>query len=255
MKREGTMTDTQQAQQQTAQISATSQWLRLARITALTMAAWSIALQAFAGVFIPPVLVLGLVFLVFSFFLRGERRRLGLAYAIVTAIAFLGNVPVIVDDLVHIDSAPTFVLTLVSLLAAAMAVVAGLGAFFGWSATPIRGVAVAAVVVLVLGSVVSIAASTNATNDVAAGSDVSVVAQRIEFSPDTLVMDEAAEGVWIDNRDGIYHTFTIEALGIDVEIPAFKSRRIDLNAAPGTYSYVCTIPGHETMTGALIIEG
>jgi hypothetical protein len=30
-------------------------------------------------------------------------------------------------------------------------------------------------------------------------------------------------GVWIDNWDGIYHTFTIEELDVDVELPALKS--------------------------------
>lgn len=249
------MTDTQQAQQQPTQISTTTQWMGLARITALVMAAWSIVLQAFAGVLIPPVLVIGLVFLAFGLFLSGERRRLGLAYAIVTAIAFLLNVPVIVDDLVHIDSAPTFILTLVSLLAAVVAVVAGFGAFFGWATTPIRGVAIAAVVLLSVGAVVSVAASANTTNDAALDGDVTVVAQKIQFNPDALVMGESASGVWIDNKDGIYHTFTIEELGVDVEIPALKSRRLDLSGPPGTYAYICTIAGHEAMTGTLTIEG
>lgn len=249
------MTDTQETQQQAAQTSTTTQWMRLARATALAMAAWSVALQAFAGAVIPPVLVIGLIFLVFSFFLNGDRRRLGLAYSIVTAIAFLGNVPVIVDDLVRVDSAPTFILTLVSLLAAVVAVVAGLGAFFRWATTPIRGVLIAAVSLLAVGAVVSVFASANTTNDVALDGDVTVVAQSVKFNPEAVMVGESASGVWIDNKDGIYHTFTIEALGIDVEIPALKSRRVDLTAPPGTYEYICTIAGHESMTGVLVVEG
>jgi plastocyanin len=169
--------------------------------------------------------------------------------------AFLGNVPVIVDDLVHIDSAPTFVLTVVSVLAAVVAVVAGLGVFFGWNTTPIRAVAVGAGAVLAIGMVVSVTASLNTTSDAAVAGDVEVIAQSISFSPDPVVMSGGAGGVWIDNKDGIYHTFTIEDLDIDVEIPALKSRRVDLEAAPGTYAYICTVPGHESMTGTLIIEG
>lgn len=248
------MTGTQHTEQKAPQTSRTAQWMRVARVTALVMAAWSVALQAFAGVVIPPVLVIGLIFLVFSFFLSGERRRLGLAYSIVTVIVFVGNVPVIVDDLVRIDSAPTFIVTLVSVLAAAAAFVAGLGAFFGWSEAPIRGLAAGAMVILVIGSATSLAASANAPSDAAVDGDAIVIAQQLEFNPDALVVENTTAGVWIDNKDGIYHTFTIEALEIDVEIPALKSRRVEFTASPGTYEYVCTIAGHESMTGTLVVE-
>ena len=42
----------------------------------------------------------------------GERRRLGLVFAIATAALFLGNLPTILDELRHPDSAPAFILTL-----------------------------------------------------------------------------------------------------------------------------------------------
>ena len=56
-------------------------------------------------------------------------------------------------------------------------------------------------------------------------------------------------------RCGIRHTFTIEELGVDLEVPAHKAGRIDIDAAPGIYQFVCSVPGHEAMTGTLIIEG
>ena len=62
-------------------------------------------------------------------------------------------------------------------------------------------------------------------------------------------------GVWVDNRDGIHHTFTIEDLGVDLEIPALKAKRVQFDAPPGTYEIICTVPGHESMTGALTVGG
>lgn len=55
--------------------------------------------------------------------------------------------------------------------------------------------------------------------------------------------------------NGLHHTFTVEALGVNLEIPALKSRRIAFDAPPVTYEFVCTVPGHESMTGTLIVEG
>jgi len=63
-------------------------------------------------------------------------------------------------------------------------------------------------------------------------------------------------GVWVENKDGIRHTLTIEELGVDLDIPALKARRVDFAAAAaGTYTYTCTVPGHENMTGTLVVEG
>ena len=62
-------------------------------------------------------------------------------------------------------------------------------------------------------------------------------------------------GVWVDNRDGIHHTFTIEGLDVDLEIPALKAKRVDFEAPAGTYDVICTVPGHESMTATLSVGG
>jgi plastocyanin len=254
------MTANQQTQPQSTQpdsnqAMATTQWMRLARAAALVMAVWSVLLQVAIGILIPPVLIIGLVFLAFVPFLKGDRRRLGLGYAIFTVVVLLGNVPVIVDDLTRIDSAPTFILAVASVLAGVLAIVAGFAAFFGRQTAALRALATAAVAIVAIGAVASIVVSANAANDLALDGDVEVIAQKILFDPDALVIDTGTTGVWIDNKDGVYHTFTIEELGVDVEIPALKARRVNLDAVPGTYTYICTIPGHENMTGTLTVEG
>lgn len=235
--------------------TATSTWMQVARGTAIGMVVWAVVLHLVARVPVPPVIVIAVIFAGFIPFLRGERRKLGLSYGIVAALLLLANMPGLLDELAHYDSAPSFVLTLASTAIAVVAVVAGFGAFFRWSTTSIRPVLVAAAAVFVVGSGVSVAAFAAAESDPALAADVQVVAEKVEFGPDILTVAAGEAGVWVDNKDGIHHTFAVEELGFELEIPALKSRRVDFEAAPGTYEFVCTVPGHESMTGTLVVEG
>jgi hypothetical protein len=44
-------------------------------------------------------------------------------------------------------------------------------------------------------------------------------------------------------------------LGIDVEVPAFTARRIDIGVSDGAYPVTCLIPGHEAMTATITVGG
>jgi len=245
------MNDTIVRQEQTT----TTTWMRLAQTAAVTMVIWAAVLQITARMVIPPVLVIGLVFLVFVPFLRGERGRLGVAFAAFTTLALVGNLPGIVDELAHPESAPAFILTLLSVVTALVAVTAGLGAFFHWSTSPVKAIALGWAAVFVVGAIGSVAASVTTGSDIALAGDTVVVAEKVQFAPDAINVATGSTGVWVENKDGIRHTLTIEELGVDLDIPALKSRRVDFAAAPGTYTYTCTVPGHEDMTGTLIVEG
>jgi plastocyanin len=236
--------------------TTTTTWLRLARGAAVALVLWSIALQTLAGTVIPPVAVIGAAYLVFAVFSRGLRRRLGLAIAVFSVLAVAGNLPAIVDELRHPESAPAFILTLLAVTAAAVALVAGLGAFRQWSTGNVRRLAVGSASVFVLGAGVSTIAAANTSSDGVLAFDVVVTAEGLAWHPLDVRLDSASSGVWVDNRDGVRHTFTVPQLGIDFEIPALKSRRLDLEtAAPGTYPLICAVPGHESMVGTLIVEG
>lgn len=245
------MSDTMQRQEETT----TTTWMRLARAAAITMVVWSVVLQLTAGAVIPPVLVIGIVFLVLTPFLRGERRRLGVALAVFSTLALVGNLPNIIDELAHPDSAPAFILTLLSVVTAVVAITAGLGASFRWSTSPVKAIAIGWAAVFVVGAIGSVAASATTESDIALAGDTIVVAEKVQFAPDAITVATGSTGVWVENKDGIRHTLTIEELGVDLDIPALKSRRVDFAAAPGTYAYTCTVPGHENMTGTLVVEG
>ncbi len=235
--------------------TGTPEWLRLARGASIAMAVWSVALQLLAGTVIPPVAVIGLAFLVFAVFLKGERRRLGLVLTVFATLAVVGNLPVIADELQNPESAPAFILNLFSLSAVAVAAIAGVNAFRKSATSPIKPIALAATGVFVAGTIVSLLAAAATPSDEALATDVEVTAQQVMWAPEAIVISADATGLWVDNRDGIRHTFTIPELGIDVEVPAWKARRVPIDASPGTYQIICRVPTHEDMTATLTVEG
>lgn len=230
-------------------------WARVARVGTVTMVVWSVALQGFAGEPIPPVAVIGLMFLGFSPFVRPGRRRVSLALAIVAALALAGNIATVVDELSHPESAPAFILTSLSVLGVTLAIVGGLGSFFGWAAGRSRTVIVGLAGVFALSAVASLAIAAGTESHQRLDGDIEVVASGISWEPENVTVEVGGSELWIDNRDGIRHTFTITELGVNVDVPALKSRRVALEAPPGTYTIFCTVPGHETMTGTLTVAG
>jgi hypothetical protein len=114
--------------------------------------------------------------------------------------------------------------------------------------------ATGAAVVFVVGAVLSLIISSGTDSDSVVRGDVELVAAGVQWSDDTIEVARSG-GIWIDSQDGIRHTFGIESEGFEFEIPAFKSRRADIDLDPGTYGFVCTVPGHESMTGTLIVSG
>lgn len=236
-------------------ISTSNGWVRLERIAALAVTVWAIALQISAGAFIPPVAVYGLVFGGLAIFLRAERRKLGLVVAILATLALVGNLPGTIDELGHPESAPAFVLTLFVSLAAIVTALSGLAAFRGWSDDAVRATVISWTGLLTAGVIVALTSAAGVVSAEPAPGDVRVVAQGVAFDTARLVVDEGSTGFWVDNRDGIRHTFTIEEQGQQIDVPALSSQRADLDLAAGEYTVVCVVPGHENMRIDLTVGG
>ena len=51
------------------------------------------------------------------------------------------------------------------------------------------------------------------------------------------------------------HNFSIDALGIDVDIAPGATEQVVINAPAGEYEYYCNVPGHKEagMVGTLIV--
>jgi len=232
----------------------TGNWIRLARAGAITMTAWMILLSALARTVIPPVIGIGLIALVFAIVLRVGRRKTALGAALFAFVALLGDIGGLVDDLANPESTPGFVLTTLVVLGGSVLIVGGLGTFFGRPDQAVRTIATAVPFLGVTLMVFSAIAGSTVPEVEAVDTDIQVVMESIQFQPETVNAD-AGGTLWLDNRDGIRHTFTVEELGVNVDIPALKSARVDLDVPAGTYDVICEVRGHEHMTATLVVEG
>ena len=86
--------------------------------------------------------------------------------------------------------------------------------------------------------------------------DISLEAENMAFSSEELVANAGEITVHLDNHDLWWHTFTIDALGVDLQVPMGATQQITFHAPPGTYRYYCDIPGHEDigMHGKLVVK-
>ncbi|HUR76881.1 MAG TPA: cupredoxin domain-containing protein [Acidimicrobiales bacterium] len=86
--------------------------------------------------------------------------------------------------------------------------------------------------------------------------DLSVTAADVKFEPERLRTHAGDIGIIVKNDDLFWHTLTISDLDANVTVATAGRRRLQLrDVAPGTYEFVCAIPGHESagMTGELVV--
>lgn len=234
-------------------VEARERWARTARWSGIAIVVWAIVTHAIVRVPVPPVIVIGVVFGAFVPFLNARRRKLGLAFGILGGLALLLNLPAVISELARPESAPAFILTLYTTIVVIIVLISGLGVFFGYSADPARALVASGAAVVAIGAVFSVVVAVNTPSDTAAAGDIEVTAEKVEFVPEGISVQAGNVGVWVDNRDGIHHTFTIEELDVDLEIPALKAKRIEFEAPAGSYEVICTVPGHESMTATITI--
>lgn len=234
--------------------SAAATWVRLSRIGAVAALVWSIVLQIIIGAFVPPIAIPGLIFGVLALFLTGERRKLAATTGVLALLAIVGNLPGTVDELSHPSSGVAFSTTLFITLAALVCFVAGLGAAMKWNAPPVRSVLVSAGAIFAAGVAFAVAASAGVSSTDALPDDVTVVAELNQFEPEEIVVAAGETGFWLDNRDGIRHTLSLEGSDVEIDAPGYSSQRAVFDLDPGRYAFFCAVSGHENMRIDLTVE-
>jgi uncharacterized cupredoxin-like copper-binding protein/mono/diheme cytochrome c family protein len=79
----------------------------------------------------------------------------------------------------------------------------------------------------------------------------------IYFEPKEVTIPAATDVTFTLPNDGVtLHNFSIDELGIDVDIDPGATQEVVVNAPPGSYEYYCNVPGHKEagMVGTLIVE-
>jgi plastocyanin len=78
----------------------------------------------------------------------------------------------------------------------------------------------------------------------------------LKFSSTALSATSGQITVAMANHDLFWHTFTVDALGVDLKVPVGGEQTVTFNAPPGTYTFYCAVPGHDLagMRGTLVVR-
>lgn len=231
-------------------------WRRVAAIVAVAIAAWVILVTLATGEIIPPVVIIAAAFIVAWGFTRWRPNRITFGvFGGIGLATVLTNVPFVLEDLSHPESAFGFSTTLLTLLASILAVLVGITAWRSLSERTASRATVAAGAILVVGIAVSTILALGLEDDPAEAGDIPLSADAAEWVPESLNATAGTVAVYVENLDPIRHTFAIDALDLEVELPASTGRRIEFTAPAGSYEFFCTVPGHENMVGTIEVGG
>ncbi|MCB9373980.1 MAG: cupredoxin domain-containing protein [Microthrixaceae bacterium] len=165
----------------------------------------------------------------------------------------VADAPALVDDLAHPDTFATFFPAAVAVVAGIVGAVGLVGFLRRWPvrAAGLTGVLSAAVVLVALA--VGLVATVGAGSDVPRQGDLAVTVADGAWVPDRLTALASGDvAVYVTNDDLRRHTFTIDELGVDLEVPAGVSRRVAFTARPGTYELRSTVRADD-LTGTLVV--
>ena len=228
-------------------------WRRLCAIALVVSAVGDMAVQLLARTVIPPLLVFAFLSLVSAGLLRRPGRAGPIAALVVATLALLAGVPFVQGALAHPESPIDFLHGITSMVFRLTAAGAAIATLRHWSPAAARSTSMGLAAVSALAVIATLAATLLGGSDAALAGDVTVQARNATWGPQTLSVD-AGNGVLVDNADGFRHTFSVRDTDLSVELPAWQSKRVAVDLAPGSYELFCAVPGHEAMTGTLEVR-
>lgn len=204
---------------------------------------------------IPPVLIFGGLYLALAALvwrLIENRWIAGIAGGLALA-GLAANAPFLAEDLSHPETWATFVPSVISVIAGLVAAFAAIASYRGiaepLARTTVRGAAGLGAALVVLSVVMWVTAA----SDEAEAGDIAVRAEK-HYYPESVQAAAGSVGLLIENGDLMRHTFVLVGRDVKVEVPGGKSRRVSLDLPVGTYPYICDVPGHERMSGVLLVQ-
>ena len=207
-------------------------WHALMVWGAIVLAVVLLVSMVFIG-FIPPLVIAAVLFVIGALVAR-RKPKVGAIVLAVFSVLFLAlNAPFIAPGLAVPASTADFLLTVLFLvinltvLIAAIAVIrrptVGASPGAGLLARVALGLLVVALAVAV------VARATYDAPSVQAG-DVRLVTEDFDFSKTSLPVETGEVSVFVENRDPTLHTFTVEELDVDLQVPANSSGRVAFDA-------------------------
>lgn len=117
-----------------------------------------------------------------------------------------------------------------------------------------RVVAQAAVAAFIVAVGAGLVERAGSTAEVARVGDLVVEMKATAFAEETLTVEGGEVSAFVVNRDLFWHTFTIDALDVDLGVPTRGERRVTFRAPPGTYRFYCRPHEFVGMKGTLVVR-
>lgn len=204
--------------------------------------------------FIPPLIFFSVLFLVGIAVIRASARPGAIMLAILLALFLLSDLGRMVEALALPESAADFILTGAILVPAVLSLIAAVALIRKPEAIeegPGTALAMGGVVVLGAFVVVGVIGRMSLDEAQAQPQDIKLIAENTEFSTDILNPETSTVSVFLDNKDLTMHTFTVESLDVDLEVPGGSSGRITFKGETGrSYEFVCR-PHEDSMSGTI----
>ncbi|HEX2196270.1 MAG TPA: cupredoxin domain-containing protein [Actinomycetota bacterium] len=229
-------------------------WTKLLRWAAIVSVLDVVLINVFAGI-IPPLLVFALLWIAGIAWLTRATK----GPAILLLVAFVGHIVLgarfVIPTLTVPASAGDFVLNVLGLIVSIVGIVAAVQVIRGATeeAPAARSLATVAAAVFVVLTAFSIFSLVTYDSAVAQEGDVEIVTEDIEFDPESIDVEAGQVSVFVDNKDTVLHTFTIDDLDVDLDIPAGKAARVTFDAEVGDYEFFCA-PHKGDMEGTLTVQ-
>lgn len=230
-------------------------WVKLLRWAAIASVLDVALVNLFSEEIIPPLLVFALIWIGGIAWLTRATK----GPAILLLVSFIAHIassaPFVIPTLTVPASAGDFVLNVLGLLAALVGIVAAIQVARGVveAAPAARSLATGAAAVFVVLTAFSVFSLVTYDSAVAQEGDVELVTKDVAFDPESLEAESGQVAVFVDNEDTVLHTFTIEDLDVDLDVPAGKSARLTFDAEPGEYEFFCQ-PHKDDMEGTLTVQ-
>jgi plastocyanin len=233
-------------------IDRTSNWDRLLMVSAAVVAVVDLIYMALVAEIIPPMAT-GVVLTVVGIGLMRVRRRAGIIVLALTAVVLLiGSIPFVVDHIGHPESGFDWMHILIGTFGRLFVLGVAVNTWRSSSDVAARTTGVLALGVLGALASVALVATAATSGDERRDGDITVSIDSTAF-PDQIVAG-SGDVLFIDNSHIFRHSFTVEGTDIDAELPALQAVRVPIDIPTGTYTVICNVPGHEEMTGVLIVE-
>jgi plastocyanin len=228
-------------------------WAELLFWSALGVAAAMIGGMVLFGEFIPPLLIFAAPFVIGALIIRRRRKGGAIFLGVVGLLTLALNAPFIIPSFRVPASTEDFIMSSVIVVFLVVLLIGAIAAVRAKDTGPspaARSVGFAALALIGLSIATAAAARVTHESAVAQPGDIEIVTQDIEFSHEHITAEAGEVTVFVENKDTTLHTFTIEELGVDLQIPSNSAERITFDAPSGTYEFECT-PHSDGMHGTI----